>query len=241
MAQNDCNFLWHRFHFSISPILLWFSSRFFFFDSIRFVPCALISIKLCVIRSVIHSGIHSGIRHVPPPESQFRLWDYCHPWSRWESLCALSQCQHNEKLFLFFSFFALSLCNFSCCILDFTLRLCQTLIRPESHWIRQNRIESYDISWTKKKFCSRVSSHRSASNWIENENETNRMTSSTRAGGGKLKRGGERVRCESLKGFCNRARDNVKLIYETPVAGKGCSQQDRSGSGEWKVKPCSRT
>lgn len=212
--------------------MIFFSYLFFFFDSIRFVPCALISIKLCVIRSVIHSGIHSGIRHVPPPESQFRLWDYCHPWSRWESLCALSQCQHNEKLFLFSHFlhflFAISLAAFWTSPWGFV-----------RHWFAQNRTESDRIALNlttlvgqKKNFCSRVSSHRSASNWIENENETNRMTSSTRAGGGKLKRGGERVGCESLKGFCNRTRDNVKLIYETPVAGKGCSQQDRSGSGE---------
>lgn len=141
MAQNDCNFLWHRFHFSISPILLWFSSR-FFFDSIRFVPCALISIKLCVIRSVIHSGIHSGIRHVPPPESQFRLWDYCHPWSRWESLCALSQCQHNEKLFLFFLIF----CTFSLqfLLLHFGLHL-EALSDIDSPRIALNQTESHWI------------------------------------------------------------------------------------------------
>lgn len=176
-------------------MIFFFFFFFFWFDSIRFVPCALISIKLCVIRSVIrsviHSGIHSGIRHVPLSESQFRLWDYCHPWSRWECLCVhflnVSIMKNFSVFFLFF--FALSFCNFFCCILDFTLRLCQTLIRPESHWIRQNRIESYDISWTKK-FCSRVSSHRSASHRIESKTKTKRMTSSTRRGGGKWGGGG---------------------------------------------------
>lgn len=123
---------------------------FFWFDSIRFVPCALISIKLCVIRSVIRSFIRS-YRHSFRHSTRSAVWItvpalglLSYPWSRWESLCALSQCQHNEKLFCFF--FLLFFCTFilQFLLLHFGLHL-EALSDIDSPRIALNQTESHWI------------------------------------------------------------------------------------------------
>lgn len=149
------------------------------------------------------------------------------------SLCALSQCQHNEKLFCFFFFFFLHF--------HFAISSAAFWTSPWGfvrHWFAQNRTESDRIALNlttlvgQKNFVvasARIAAHRIELNRKRKRNEWHLLLEEE--GGSE---GGEGFRCESLKGFRYRTRDNVKLIYETPVAGKGCSKQDRSGSGGWE-------
>lgn len=175
MAQNDCNFLWHRFHFSISPILLWFSSRFFFFFLIRFDSCRALWLA-SNYASFVQSFIQAFIRAF----DTYRRLNHSSGFGTIvipgldRSLCVHFLNVSIMKNFSFFSHFLHFL---------FAISLAAFWTSPWGfvrHWFAQNRTESDRIALNlttlvgqKKNFV--VASARIAAHRIESKTKTKRI------------------------------------------------------------------